>query len=263
MKVVVDIYGGDNAPNAIIDGCVLSLNSRKDFDIVMVGKVDEIKSYLATCAVDMTRIELVNADEVISCEESPTVAVRTKKNSSLVVALDITKNDDDVIGLVSAGSTGAVLTGATLKIGRIQGVARPALAPLLPTLNPTQKVLLIDCGANVDCKPNMLLQFGQMGSAYMKSVFGITSPKVGLLCNGTEEHKGNELTHEAFALLKSSRLNFVGNMEARDILSGNYDVVVADGFAGNVALKSCEGTAGLMMSLLKEKMTSSFVRKLA
>jgi fatty acid/phospholipid synthesis protein PlsX len=190
------------------------------------------------------------------------VAIRTKKNSSLVRACERVKEDEKCIGMVSAGSTGAVLTGATLKIGRIRGISRPALAPLLPTVNGSH-VLLCDCGANVDCKSNMLYQFAMMGKAYMQSVCNIENPRIGLLCNGTEDKKGNELTHETFALLKADKsFNFVGNMEARELLSGDYDVVVCDGFDGNIALKSAEGTAKMMMKLLKNEMMSSFKNKI-
>ncbi|MCM1043618.1 MAG: phosphate acyltransferase PlsX [Corallococcus sp.] len=261
-KVVVDIYGGDNAPDAIIDGCLLALEKYKDFSVVMCGKKDYIESYLTCKHFDKSRVEIVDAQDVISNDEVPTLAIRTKKESSLVKALELVKNDDDAVGMVSAGSTGAVLAGATLKIGRIRGLQRPALAPVLPTINPSKKVLLVDCGANVDCKPQMLLQFALMGHAFMQSIFGIENPKIALLSNGTEDKKGNELVHETFALLKESNLNFVGNMEARDILSGEYDVVVADGFYGNIALKSCEGTAMMMLKLIKKEVTANLKRKI-
>lgn len=262
-KVVVDIFGGDNAPFAIIDGCLLALDKTdKNIGVVMVGKCDVINNYLSGKKYDKDRVEVVDAQEVITNEEAPTVAIRSKKNSSLVVAIDYTKDNSDAIGLVSAGSTGAVLAGATLRLGRIRGLQRPALAPLLPTLDPVKKVLLCDCGANVDCKPQMLVQFAQMGHAFMNSVYGIDKPRIGLLSNGTEDKKGNELTHETFQLLKQTDLNFVGNMEARDILSGEYDVVVADGFYGNIALKSCEGTALMLLKLIKREITSTFSRKI-
>lgn len=261
-KIVVDIFGGDNAPIEIMKGCLDALNKADEFGIVMSGDKEVIEQFLADKKYDKNRIEILDAKEVITNDEVPTVAIRTKKNSSLVMGLDRTKNDSEVVGFVSAGSTGAVLAGATLRIGRIRGVQRPALAPLLPTLS-ERKVLLIDCGANVDCKPQMLLQFAKMGHAFMNSVMKIDNPRIGLLSNGTEDKKGNELTHETFALLKESGLNFCGNMEARDILSGDYDVVVADGFYGNIALKSCEGTALMMLKLLKCELTATLPRKLA
>lgn len=261
MKVVVDIMGGDYSPEEIVKGCVEALSERSDFSLVMTGNKNKIEELLLNYTVKPDRIEIVDAQEIITNDEVPTVAVKTKKNSSLVVACERVKEDDECIGMVSAGSTGAVLTAATLKIGRIKGITRPALAPVLPTL-PGGNVVLCDCGANVDCKPNMLLQFAQMGSAYSQAVLGVSAPKVALLSNGTEDKKGNELTHETFVLLKNSDLNFVGNMEARDILSGDFDVVVADGFCGNIALKSAEGTAKMLLSLLKKEMMSSVKNKL-
>jgi glycerol-3-phosphate acyltransferase PlsX len=259
----VDIYGGDNAPQEIIAGCVDAMRKYKGFDIVMTGKSQEIKTLLKDYPIDdYSRIEICDAQEVITNDEVPTVAIRNKKNSSLVVALEKTKSDKDCIGMVSAGSTGAVLTGAFLKIGRIKGIQRPALAPILPTVK-GGNVVLIDCGANVDCKANMLVQFALMGNAYAKTMLNIENPRVALLSNGTEDKKGNELTHEAFALLKQTDLNFVGNMEAREIISGDYDVIVCDGFWGNIALKSLEGAFLSLMSLIKAEIMSSFKTKIA
>ena len=263
MKVAVDVMGGDYAPDEIIAGCVKALNERPGFGIVMFGDELVIEKKLTEYSVKADRIEIVHTTEVITNDEVPTTAIKTKKDSSLVKAFERVKADEECVGMVSAGSTGAVLTGATLKIGRIKGVSRPALSPLLPTLT-GGKVLLVDCGANVDCKPHMLHQFAVMGNAYMQALMGVEKPRIALLSNGTEDKKGNELVHEAFALLKEDKsLNFVGNMEARDMLSGNYDVVVADGFYGNVALKSAEGTANMVMKMLKKEMTSSFKNKIA
>lgn len=261
MKIVVDIYGGDNAPDEIIKGCVMALNSNRDFDIVMVGKQSEIEEKLKSENYDKARVEFVDASDVITCEDVPTAAIRSKKDSSLVKALEKTKEDCDCIGMVSAGSTGAVLTGAFLKIGRIKGIARPALAPVLPTVD-GGSVLLIDCGANVDCKPNMLEQFALMGGAYMKSVYNMENPRIGLLSNGTEDAKGNQLTKETFDLLKAAPINFVGNMEARDITSGKYDVIVCDGFMGNIALKASEGIATMMLKMIKREIYSSLKTKI-
>lgn len=261
-KIVVDIYGGDKAPIEIIEGCLLALNEVADISIVMCGNQEEIENYLADKAYDRGRVEFVDAKDVITNDDAPTLAIRTKKDSSIVKALEYTKENADAIGMVSAGSTGAVLAGATLKIGRIRGLQRPALAPLLPTLVAGRQVMLCDCGANVDCKPEMLLQFAQMGHAFMQSMFGIENPRIGLLSNGTEDKKGNQLVHETFALLKESNLNFVGNMEAREILSGDFDVVVADGFYGNIALKSIEGAALMVMKTIKKEVTASFKRKM-
>ena len=261
MKIVVDIYGGDNAPDEILKGCVMALNSNREISLVMVGKESEMRSKLENENYDKARVEFVDAPDVITCDDVPTTAIRTKKDSSLVRALEVTKDDPECVGMVSAGSTGAVLTGAFLKIGRIKGIARPALAPVLPTVE-GGSVLLIDCGANVDCKPNMLEQFALMGNAYMKAVYNMESPRVGLLSNGTEDIKGNQLTKETFELLKNAPLNFVGNMEARDITSGKYDVVVCDGFVGNVALKASEGIAVMMLKMIKREVYSSLKTKL-
>ena len=261
MKIVVDIYGGDNAPDEILKGCVMALNSNREISLVMVGKESEMRSKLENENYDKSRVEFVDAPDVITCDDVPTTAIRTKKDSSLVRALEVTKDDPECVGMVSAGSTGAVLTGAFLKIGRIKGIARPALAPVLPTVE-GGSVLLIDCGANVDCKPNMLEQFALMGNAYMKAVYNMESPRVGLLSNGTEDIKGNQLTKETFELLKNAPLNFVGNMEARDITSGKYDVVVCDGFVGNVALKASEGIAVMMPKMIKREVYSSLKTKL-
>ena len=191
----------------------------------------------------------------------PTVAIKTKTNSSLVKAFESLKNDESVLGMVSAGSTGAVLTGGFLKVGRIKGVSRPALAPVLPTLKGTP-VILIDSGANMDCKPINLIHFALMASKYTESMFGIKNPRIALLSVGTEDHKGNDLVKKTFPYLKQLPINFVGNMEARDLLSGNYDVVVADGFAGNVALKTCEGTLLTLMEILKSDIKSHTLSKL-
>ncbi len=247
MRIAVDGYGGDNAPQEVVKGVLAALDADKDIEILLTGKKEE----LAALAGAHDRLTILDAEEVISCEETPVVAVRTKKNSSLVVALDAVKTGQ-ADGLVSAGSTGAVLIGATLYIGRVKGVERPALAPALPTVK-GGNVILCDCGANVDCRPSYLLGFARMAVAYQKGVFGLENPRVGLLNNGAEETKGNAFSVECHGLLKAaSGINFVGNVEARDILSGEVDVVVADGFDGNVALKSAEGTANAVFSLLKQ-----------
>ena len=247
MRIAVDGYGGDYSPTEVVKGVLAALEADKEIEILLTGKSEE----LSLLAGEHDRLIIRDAREVISCEETPTVAVRTKKDSSLVVALDAVK-EGDADGLVSAGSTGAVLIGATLKIGRVKGVERPALAPALPTVK-GGNVILCDCGANVDCKPSYLVGFARMASAYQKGVFGVDDPRVGLLNNGAEESKGNAFSVECHQLLKAADgINFIGNVEARDILSGEVDVVVADGFDGNVALKSAEGTANAVLSLLKQ-----------
>ncbi|MBO4479896.1 MAG: phosphate acyltransferase PlsX [Clostridia bacterium] len=247
MRIAVDGYGGDYSPTEVVKGALAALEQDKDIEILLTGKREE----LVALAGEHDRLIIRDAREVIGCDEVPTVAVRTKKESSLVVALDAVK-DGEADGLVSAGSTGAVLIGATLKIGRVKGVERPALAPALPTVT-GGNVILCDCGANVDCRPTYLVGFARMAVAYQKGVFGLENPRVGLLNNGAEETKGNAFSVECHGLLKNAKgINFIGNVEARDILSGEVDVVVADGFDGNVALKSAEGTANAVFSLLKQ-----------
>ena len=247
MRIAVDGFGGDYSPTEVVKGVLAALDADKEIVILLTGKKEE----LTALAGERDRLVIRDAREVIGCEEVPTVAVRTKKDSSLVVALDAVK-DGEADGLVSAGSTGAVLIGATLKIGRVKGVERPALAPALPTIK-GGNVILCDCGANVDCRPTYLVGFARMAVAYQKGVFGLENPRVGLLNNGAEETKGNAFSVECHGLLKNAEgINFVGNVEARDILSGEVDVVVADGFDGNVALKSAEGTANAIFSLLKQ-----------
>ena len=219
---------------------------------MLVGDQGLIRNELAGKTYDVARLEIVHAPEVISNDEVPTTAVKTKKESSIVKGLELLASDPDALGFVSAGSTGAVLVAAYMKLGRIKGVSRPALAPALPTLK-CKPVILCDCGANVDCKPINLLHFAVMASAFSCAVTDTVKPIVGLLSNGAEDKKGNELNREAFELLKNSPyIEFKGNCEARDMLSGDFDVVVADGFNGNIALKSAEGTAGAIFSILMD-----------
>ena len=258
MKVVVDAFGGDNAPLEIVEGALLALKKHKDLEIIICGKEDKIKEILKGRT---ERIELVNADDVITNEDVPTEAIRHKPNSSLVVAYDILKTRDDVIGLVSAGSTGAVLAGAIMKIGRIKGISRPALAPILPTKKGSD-VIIIDSGANIDCKPVNLLHFALMGSAYYSIIYNVKEPRVALLNNGVEEEKGNELAKETYPLLKNAPINFIGNKEGGDFMSGDVDVMVTDGFAGNALLKGTEGAVGAVISILKQSIKSHFLSKI-
>ncbi len=258
MKVVVDAFGGDNAPLEVVEGAVLAVNERKDLTVVLTGKEDKIKEILNGRT---ERIEIVNAEDVITNDDIPTVAIRQKKDSSLVKAFDLLKEDENVVGLVSAGSTGAILSGAIMKIGRIKGISRPALAPILPTKK-DGNVIIIDSGANVDCKSEHLLHFAIMGSAYFSIVQGVESPRVALLNNGAEEHKGNELVKETYPLMKKLPINFVGNAEAREVMSGDIDVFVTDGFAGNVLLKGVEGAASGILSTLKKEIKASFSAKI-
>ncbi len=258
MKVVVDAFGGDNAPLEIVEGVKLALKKNKDLEIVLCGKEDILKQMISGFE---NRIEIIDADEIINNGEHPTFAIRKKKNSSLVRAYDILKEREDVIGLVSAGSTGAVLAGAIMKIGRIKGISRPALAPILPTKKDSD-VIIIDSGANVDCKPVNLLHFALMGSAYYSIIYNTPNPKVALLNNGSEEGKGNELAKECFPLLKNAPINFIGNKEGGDFMSGDVDVMVTDGFAGNALLKGTEGAVMAVLSLLKKSIKSHFWSKI-
>jgi len=257
MKIVVDIFGADNSPIEIVKGCVDSLKN-DGFDLVLSGDKTIIQNELKKYKYDDKRIDFLDCPQVITNDMKPTDAIRDYKDSSLVKALDLLKTDDAVQGMFSAGNTGAVLVGGTFRIGRINGIDRPALGPLLPTVN-DGRFCLIDCGANVDCKPEYLLQFAVLGDCYMRAMLGLDKPRIGLVSNGTEDKKGNEQTKAAFELLKNSGLNFVGNMEARDALSGDYDVLVCDGFVGNVLLKMLEGTAKMVMTKLKDTLLSGGV----
>ncbi len=260
MKIVIDVFGADYSPDEIVKGAVTAVNLIEDVELILTGDKDEIERVLNELGYKGNKIEIVHAADVISCDESPTMAIRRKTDSSLVAALNILKEREDVIGMISAGSTGAVLAGGLFIVGRMQGVKRPALAPFLPT-ETGGKTLLIDCGANVDCKPEYLQQFAIMGSIYVREMLGIENPRVGLISNGVEDHKGNDQIHQTFELLKNTpELNFVGNMEARDMLSGKYDVLVADGFVGNVAMKSAEGTLNTFMSVLKQEVKAGGLR---
>lgn len=260
MKIVVDAFGGDNAPKEIVEGAVLALEKHPDLQLILCGDEKIITKLLN--GREEGRVQILHAPDVITNDDTPTLAIRSKTNSSLVKAFDVLKENDDVIALVSAGSTGAILTGAIMKIGRIKGISRPALAPILPTKLSNKDVLLIDCGANVDCKPINLQHFALMGSAYYSILYGVDDPRVGLLSNGTEDHKGNELTKEAFPLIKASSVNFIGNVEAREYMSGNVDVMVSEGFAGNVLLKGSEGAVAAVLSLLKHSIKSHLSSKI-
>lgn len=260
MKIVVDAFGGDNAPSEVIEGAVLALEKHPNLQLILCGDEKTIKELLNGRFEH--RVEILHAPEVITNDDTPTLAIRNKTNSSLVKAFDVLKENEDVIALVSAGPTGAILTGSIMKIGRIKGISRPALAPVLPTKVSGKDVLLIDSGANVDCKPINLQHFALMGSAYYSILYGVENPRVGLLSNGTEDHKGNELTKEAFPLIKASPVNFIGNVEAREYMSGTIDVMVAEGFAGNVLLKGSEGAVAAVFSLLKHSIKSHLSSKI-
>lgn len=258
MKIIVDAMGGDNAPDAIVKGCLLA-RDEYNVNIVLSGKEDIIKKCIESETKDFKNIEILNAEDVITNDDKPVMAIRRKKESSLVKALYAVKNNE-ADAIVSAGSTGALLSGATLIIGRVGGLERPALAPFIPTNKGFS--LLVDAGANVDCKPEYLIDFAIMGSIYVKHVLNIDNPRVGLLNIGGEEGKGNKLAIDTYELLKNSDLNFSGNLESRYVLNGDADVIVADGFVGNVLLKSIEGTASYIMKGLKEELTSTFISKI-
>ena len=260
-KIVVDAFGGDNAPQEVVKGAIEAI-ADKTFGVALVGNKEAIENELAKYEYDKDYVEILEADEVISNDESPTEAIRKKKNSSIVVGASSLNEREDFVAYFSAGSTGANLAAAIFKIGRIKGVQRPALTVALPNAKGGE-TLLLDAGANVDCKPDYLYQFAQMGNIYMKMVYGIKEPKVAVLSNGTEDHKGSNLSKTAFELISGDdNINFVGNMEARDLLSGNYDVIVADGFDGNVALKSTEGAIMTVLGFLKAGIKSRFLSKI-
>ena len=261
MKIIIDAMGGDNAPQEIVKGAAMALSQDRELKVVLTGDEAKIKAALAGLAYDPARLEIVHCTEVITNDDAPTLAIRQKKDSSLVVALKMLKEDADAAGFVSAGSTGAVLTGALLRVGRIRGISRPAVCPALPTAK-GGKVLIIDAGANAECKPVNLCHFALMGTAYARAM-GVKEPRVGLVTNGTEEHKGDPLHQESYHLLKSLQgIRVVGNVEGRDIMSGDIDVAVCDGFSGNIALKTAEGTALAVMSVIKQNIKASFAAKL-
>ena len=253
--------GGDNAPEAIVKGSLYA-RDRLGVDITLVGRKEDIEA----CMGDHSRdgIEIVDAREVVTMDDDPSTACRRKKDSSMTVALNLVK-DGKGDAMVSAGSTGALLTGATLIVKRIRGIRRAAMAPVLPSRD--NGLMLIDCGANAECTPEYLLQFAYMGSFYAKKLMGLENPRVGLLNIGVEETKGGELQHNTFALLKSAgeegRLNFVGNVEASTMFLGGVDVVVSDGFSGNVVLKTAEGVAKWLFKELKDVFMMKTVNKLA
>ncbi len=251
LVVALDAMGGDNAPAAIVQGAVNAVAHNPRLSVILVGREDAVQAELDKAPYDTERIRIVHAPEVIGTDEVPTVAVRRKRDSSLIVGLNLVKKGE-AMAFVSAGSTGALLTGATVIVGRIKGVQRPALGLSLTTINGS--VFLLDSGANVDCKPVYLEQFAHMGRVYAKYVLGIAAPTVGLANIGVEEEKGNALTKEAYGLLQGVP-GFVGNVEVREVPYGPVDVLVCDGFVGNVILKVCEGLSGALLKLIKSEIT--------
>jgi len=260
IKVAVDAMGGDHAPFEIVKGCVDAVNEKKEIKVFLVGDEKIIKSELAKYTFSEERIEIIHAGEVIANDESPVAAIRGKKDSSIVVAQKLVK-EGRADGFVSAGSTGAILVGGQLIVGRIKGVERAPLAPLIPTTKGFS--LLIDCGANVDARASHLVQFAKLGSIYMKNVMGIQNPRVAIVNVGLEEEKGNQLVKETYPLLKAcDDINFIGSIEAREIPNGWADVIVCEAFTGNVILKLYEGVAGALMSKIKEGLMSSLRTKI-
>jgi glycerol-3-phosphate acyltransferase PlsX len=255
VRIAIDAMGGDHGPEPIIEGCVHALEEKR-FTPILVGKQDEILSYLPLYYQD--KIEIIDADDVIEMHDQATNALK-RKDSSIFKAVELVR-EGKADGVVSAGHSGATMTLATLRIGRLPHISKPALATLMPT-DIGKKTLVLDVGAVVDCKPQNLYEFGAMGEAYALEVLRIDAPKIGLLANGEEETKGNELTKEAFGLLTSLD-NFVGNVEGRDIFNGAIDVVVTDGFTGNVLLKTSEGVAEAILSLMKQHIRKSLPAKI-
>lgn len=261
MKIILDAMGGDNAPQAVVQGA-LEAHAQCGADIVLVGREEDIRACLTGPLPE--GVEIVNATEVVEMCDDPATAFKRKKDSSLTVGLTMLKNGEGD-AFVSAGSTGALLAGATLLVKRIRGVRRAAMGPVLPTA--TGRALLCDCGANADCTPEYLLQFAYLGNFYAQRLMGVEKPRVGLLNIGSEPSKGDTLRHETYALLEEAgregRLNFIGNIEANTALAGGCDVIVADGYSGNIMLKSVEGAAKLMSGELKKMLTKSAKTKLA
>ena len=259
MRIFVDAMGGDFAPQAPCEGVIEALRKYPELEVTLAGVTGEIEPCLKDCDDVRGRITLLDAPEIITNHESPVMGIRSKTNSATVKGM-LAVRGGEADGFVSAGSTGAVMAGGMLRLGRIPGIERPALAPLMP--NGKGHFLLIDCGANVDCKPDYLVQFGLMGHAYMKGVMGMENPRVGLINIGAEAEKGNELVKATYPLMEQAGYNFVGNVEARDITADVADVLVADGFSGNLVLKFMEGVAGTLMSIIKKEMMSDFRGKL-
>ncbi|MBQ9511093.1 MAG: phosphate acyltransferase PlsX [Clostridia bacterium] len=262
MKVLVDCAGGDKSPQANVEGALIALGNFDDLSVILVGDEQLIKTELERlgCAVN-ERIEIVHAPGVITGEDIPTDAIRLKKDSSMIKSISMLRENDDIAGLVSTGATGSLVAAATMRIGRIRGIRRPAFCPILPTMN-GGIVGICDSGANVDITPEQLVQFAVMGSRFLESVYGIENPRVAMLNIGVETEKGDDLRRTAYPMLKETpTINFVGNMESRDLLTGKYDLVVCDGFSGNVLAKTTEGTAMEMLKMIKRDIYSKAIYK--
>ncbi|WP_219838822.1 phosphate acyltransferase PlsX [Paenibacillus sp. R14(2021)] len=259
MRIAIDAMGGDHAPSLIVKGALEAALEWPEVHILLVGDTEQIKLHLG--AKVPSNIEIVHADDVIGPDDEPVKAVRRKKNSSMVMAGQLVR-EGQAEAMLSAGNTGALMTTGLLVVGRLEGIERPALVTMLPTMD-DKGVLALDLGANMDAKPEHLLQYAIMGSIYRAKMNGMSKPRVGLLNVGTEAMKGNELTKAAYELLESAPIHFIGNVEARDVLVRNCDVLVCDGFAGNIMLKAMEGTAGTLFKTIRDVFTSSLLSKLA
>jgi len=262
MKIALDAMGGDFGPKATVKGAVLALKENKKISVILIGKENEIKNELDKYSYDKNRIEIIHTDEKIKVEEgeSPARIVKRTPMASMNIALDLVKNGEAIASL-SAGNTGALLSASLFKLKRIKGVLRPAITAIMPSKN--GHVALVDAGANAECKPQYLEQFAKMGTIYSRVLFENTNPKVGLLNIGEEPGKGNDLSIETYKLLKENDgINFYGNIESRDMMSGVVDVIVSDGFTGNITLKAAEGVATFVLDLLKEAIKSSLLAKI-
>lgn len=260
MKIIVDVLGGDNAPKAVLEGVVNALKKESDLELILVGPKEAIEKALAEGGIDPKRVEVIHSELAVTNSDHPSLFIKQKPGSSLALCFETLRRRDDIDGMVSAGPTGALLTGTVLRIGRLPGVARPALLATLPTRG-GHFVRLVDAGANMDCKSEYLVQFALMADAYLK-LLGIESPRIATLSVGQEEGKGNELVKETYAALKQTNLNFVGNVEGDHVLKDEADVVVCDGFAGNVFLKSLEEGAYFISDLFKAALYRNIFTKL-
>lgn len=260
MNIIVDAMGGDNAPGAIVDGCIDAINKASGFDITLVGDENSIKETLDARDFDKTRIKVRHASQVVTNSDKPSRVVKDKKDSSMVVAFTMLKNKEGDL-VISCGNTGALLSCGVLILKRLKNISRPALGSLIPSKGGVS--LIIDAGLNTNCKPINYYQFGQLGSYYMKALFNNDRPRVGIVNVGSEEEKGTDEIKEAYTMLKNSPLNFVGNVEGNDIMLGKADVVVCDGFLGNVMLKLLEGTGVFLFGEIKEVLMKSAMSKVA
>ena len=262
VKVALDCFGGDNSPKANVEGALAALAKNKELYMILTGDEANLRAELEGKEYDKDRLEIIHAPQVIGCDEKPTDVIKQKRDSSMMAAIDLLRTDETVAGMVSVGSTGALIAAATLRVGRLAGVMRPAFCPVIPNMR-GGIVGICDSGATVDCSTEMMKQFAVMGSIYLKCAYGIKNPRVALLNVGTEAEKGDKLRKESYALLESEpSINFVGNVESRDLLTGVCDLLVCDGFAGNVLIKSTEGAFLEMLKMLKNSIYSNWKYKL-